>query len=180
MPTLSEYLDRIEDKNLILSFHGNLTNETISSLIETAEDKIQEHETNLKNRKKVIYVVIESIQNIFHHQTPLQENGSQNCDVQFTVYRIPEGYKIITANYISNSSIEKLEKRITETNALSNEQVREYYIRQLDEGEISSKGGAGLGLIDIFRKTGEKLNYWFEKINNETSLFCLEVTINTT
>jgi hypothetical protein len=27
------------------------------------------------------------------------------------------------------------------------------------EGSLSEKGGAGLGLIDIARKTGEKLEY---------------------
>jgi len=42
---------------------------------------------------------------------------------------------------------------------------------------LSEKGGAGLGFIDIARKTGQKLVYSFLKIDEEKSFFVLTTTI---
>lgn len=46
------------------------------------------------------------------------------------------------------------------------------------EGELSVKGGAGLGLIEICRKTGEKLVYQFINLDTENDFFVLKVTIS--
>jgi hypothetical protein len=43
--------------------------------------------------------------------------------------------------------------------------------------KISEKGGAGLGLIDIAKKTGSKLSYQFKELNDEVSFFILTSTI---
>jgi len=45
------------------------------------------------------------------------------------------------------------------------------------KGELNEKGGAGIGIILMARKTGEKLLYKFEKINEKTSLFYLFVRL---
>jgi hypothetical protein len=46
------------------------------------------------------------------------------------------------------------------------------------EGHISDRGGAGLGFIDIARKTGEKLLFSFLKIDSTNSFFVLTSTIS--
>ena len=49
---------------------------------------------------------------------------------------------------------------------------------QLRDGELSNKGGAGLGLIDIARKTSKKIKYEFIPINARYSYFLLKVVID--
>ena len=50
----------------------------------------------------------------------------------------------------------------------------------LNHQKLSDKGGGGLGLVDIARKTGNKLNYNFENFNNDFQFFVLEVIISDT
>jgi len=45
------------------------------------------------------------------------------------------------------------------------------------DGILSPQGGAGLGFIDIRRKTGNPLDYSFVKIDEETSFFIFTSTI---
>ena len=52
------------------------------------------------------------------------------------------------------------------------------YKRQIKDGRLSEKGGAGLGLIDIARKTGETLNYQFLPLDEDNYFFILKVEIN--
>ena len=52
------------------------------------------------------------------------------------------------------------------------------YRKQIREGKLSDKGGAGLGLIDIARKIGEPLNYQFLQLDEANYFFILKVEIN--
>jgi len=52
------------------------------------------------------------------------------------------------------------------------------YKKQLREGKISGKGGAGLGLIDITRKTGNPLDYMFFPADDKNKYFVLKVKVD--
>ena len=55
--------------------------------------------------------------------------------------------------------------------------VKKLYMKQMREGRLSSKGGAGLGFIDIRRKTGELLEYHFLPLTDKVSFFLLTAEI---
>ena len=69
-----------------------------------------------------------------------------------------DGYwSVITANKILTEKIEGLKASIDNINGLNKEDLNALYKKQIREGSLSEKGGAGLGLIDIARKTGRQL-----------------------
>ena len=61
---------------------------------------------------------------------------------------------------------------------MSKEELKEYYKAVLNNGEMSLKGGGGLGMIDIARKTGEKLNFSFSPVDDTYSFFSLNIKIS--
>lgn len=71
-----------------------------------------------------------------------------------------------------------LKKRLDDINLLSKEELKEYYKAVLNNGEMSLKGGGGLGMIDIARKTGEKLNFNFAPVDDKFSFFSLNIKIS--
>jgi len=79
---------------------------------------------------------------------------------------------------IENSKIDDLTKILDHINTLDKEGLKELYKTQMREGRLSEKGGAGLGFIDIARKTGRKLHYHFLPIDDETHFFILTSTIS--
>jgi hypothetical protein len=48
----------------------------------------------------------------------------------------------------------------------------------LNHQKLSAKGGGGLGLVDIARKTGNKLEYSFENYNNDFYFFNLDILVS--
>jgi hypothetical protein len=72
-----------------------------------------------------------------------------------------KGYNIITGNFIQSKNVEKLEEKIMRINRSTHEEIKELYKFILNHQRISEKGGGGLGLVDISRKTGKKLGYIF-------------------
>jgi hypothetical protein len=87
-------------------------------------------------------------------------------------------FTIRTGNYIDFAKANELKERLQIINSMDKEGLREYYQTSLESSMISTKGTAGLGMIDIARKSGNKLDFEFLTINEETSFFCLNVKID--
>ena len=52
------------------------------------------------------------------------------------------------------------------------------YQEILNNEGFSQKGGGGLGMIDIVRKSGQKLEFNFQNINENFSFFSLHIKIS--
>ncbi|HNY09167.1 MAG TPA: SiaB family protein kinase, partial [Tenuifilaceae bacterium] len=98
----------------------------------------------------------------------------------FMVSKGDAEYHVTTGNIIENSKIEELSQILDNINNLDKEGLKELYKTQMREGRLSEKGGAGLGFIDIARKTGRKLDYHFLPIDEDTHFFVLTSTISRT
>jgi hypothetical protein len=95
-----------------------------------------------------------------------------------SVQKVERGYKIITGNFVHADNVAKLEEKIKRINRSSHEEIKELYKFILNHQRISAKGGGGLGLVDIARKTGNKLEYAFREYNDEFSFFCLNILVD--
>ena len=143
------------------------------------ESKMENMQEEPKIRKKVYNVLVECLQNLYHHLDEVSELESDKIrSAIFTIGKDKNMYSIITGNYIFNENILGLKNRLDEVNSLSKEELKEYYKRVLNNGEMSLKGGGGLGMIDIARKTGEKLEYNFLEIDNKVSFFTLNIKVS--
>lgn len=167
-------------KNLIFHYKGNVDSDAISNVLELFDKKMIAANDSSKLRKKVYNVLVESLQNLYHHVDEVPEDFDEPAERfgALWIIKTDTGYNIVTGNFIYTDNIEKLEKRIQKINNSSHEEIRELYKFILSHQGLSSKGGGGLGLVDIARKTGNRLNYLFVKYNNEYSFFYLNILVN--
>ncbi|MBX3163228.1 MAG: SiaB family protein kinase [Bacteroidetes bacterium] len=173
----SKQVENVNAKGeLILAFDGVLTPEIISKLEGEIENKILDKALPKPVVRKVFFISIESLQNMFIHGYKDTQGEKHNF---FILYLAGDSVKIITANLIANSAIERVKGFIDKINSFDNPaDLRNYYLHHLETNELSEKGGAGLGFITIGMKSGNKLGLTFEKISEAYALFQLEVTIN--
>ena len=170
--------DKMEKNNILLSFKGDITSELLTSILQIMENKMDNMQEEPKTKKKVYNVLVECLQNLYHHMDDAtNENGFKERSAIFMIGKNENGYNIITGNYILNDGVSGLKNRLDEVNSLTKDQLKDYYKSVLNNGEMSLKGGGGLGMIDIARKTGEKLEYDFLDIDNKVSFFTLIIKI---
>jgi hypothetical protein len=62
-------------------------------------------------------------------------------------------------------------------NGMTHDELRKAYVETLCQGELSMRGGAGLGLISMAKKAEGALNYQFEEHGNQLFLFTLGVLV---
>jgi len=170
--------NKMEKNNILLSFIGDITSALLTSILQIMENKMDNMNEEPKTKKKVYNVLVECLQNLYHHMDDAtNEFGDKNRGAIFMIDKNKEAYNIITGNYILKENINGLQSRLDEVNSLTKEQLKDYYKSVLNNGEMSLKGGGGLGMIDIARKTGEKLEYNFLEIDNKVSFFTLIIKV---
>ena len=175
------YLNDQPESNVILYYKGNVDSDLINHVLDTVEYKLVEVNEQSKLRKKVYNVLVESLQNLYHHVDKVPEDFEDQKSEKFgllKVEKVENGYKIITGNFVRADHVEMLEEKINRINRSSHEEIKELYKFILNHQRISEKGGGGLGLVDIVRKTGNKLKFNFKEYNDKFSFFYLDILVN--
>jgi hypothetical protein len=178
---VENYFSEKPDGNIILFYKGNVDSDVINNILDTVEDKMATVNELSRLRKKVYNVLVESLQNLYHHVDKVPEDFEDQTAEKYgmlAVKKVDNGYRIITGNFVHVDNIEKLEEKIKRINRSSNEEIKELYKFILNHQRISAKGGGGLGLVDIARKTGNKLGFSFKKYNDIYSFFYLDIMVN--
>jgi hypothetical protein len=171
--------NKMERNNILLSFKGEVTSDLLASVLQIMEHKMDNLQEAPKIKRKVFNVLVECLQNLYHHMDEMSElDPDKDKSAIFTIGKVADKYSIITGNYIFNENISSLRNRLDEVNSFSREELKDHYKRILNNGEMSLKGGGGLGMIDIARKTGEKLEYNFLEIDNKVSFFTLIIKVS--
>lgn len=127
-----------------------------------------------KTQKKVYFILVESLQNITRHQDIAQNKENQAF---FVVQNRDGKYGMASGNVIENRLIDSLRAKLDKINALDAEALKAHYKDVLENTGMSDKGGAGLGLIEIARRSGGKLSYAFKKLNDTHSYFYFKTKI---
>ena len=172
---LEKWLEVGQQGTVLQSFSGEITSEVITNLIEKTESIFAENPTYLPLRKVTIHVFVECIQNLFHHALAIEE-GKPKFGVCYLVY-FENSIKVITGNYILKERVQMITDRANQINSLSKDELKALYKLILNNDEFSEKGGGGLGMIDIARKTGTKMEYEFIPVNEKVLFYVLKINI---
>ena len=172
----------MEEENVILSFKGSVTPNLLTSVLHIMEAKMDSLQEAQRTRKKVFNVLVECLQNLYHHvdetPVPFLKEVTEGKSALVLIVKEQDHFIIRTGNYIDHRKAKDLQEKLNIINSMNKDELREYYQLSLNNSMVSNKGTAGLGLIDIARKSGNKLDFEFLKINEETSFFCLNVKID--
>lgn len=152
-----------------MNYHGLFDDAFTEQLIALAESDVEK-----KAKKRMALLISESFQNIVRHGD-LEVSGKEES--MFGIRGIDKFLHIFSANSVSKSTKDFLEEKLDEINKLDKEQLKALYAEALENGTISSKGGAGLGLIEMARKSERKIQKKFKKITEELYAFYMQIDL---
>lgn len=169
----------ITQDDLTLAYSGEFRDTLTDRIIELAETYLEKDREVAKLRKKTSFLVAECFQNVIRH-------GSKEAEFIFDSPRRVESFVlrfydkkcfILSENAIPASKVDGLIAMLDDVNMVDRDALRDMYRRLLDAGEISEKGGAGLGLIEMARRSGNKLKYSFQPLDEEYRVFHLMLVL---
>lgn len=172
---LANWFEKSKEGQVLHAYQGDITSEIITQLVDKTEN-VFENNTNYDSLKKITFhVVVECLQNLFHHGLSL-EDGKPKYGAYLLLYN-ENSIKVITGNFISIERIQMITDRINQINSMSKDELKALYKLILNNDEFSEKGGGGLGMIDVARKTGTKMEYEFFQVDEKVLFYVLKINI---
>jgi hypothetical protein len=165
-------------QKLILVYEGEFTQESTKSILAMAERNLDTSGEDSSIKRKVFNVMVEALQNIVKHSDELIDGEIHSHAAIFLIGRDEKQYSIMSGNAIRKGNVDKLKGALEKINGLGKDGLKELYKEIIKNTTISEKGGAGLGFVDMARKSGEKLEYEFPEMNADYAFFCLKVKVS--
>lgn len=176
--------------NKVLSFHnqnkkheikliyeGEITQPLTKFFAASTEKEMECNKEDLSIIMKVYHITIECMQNILKHSKNAPERPEGSIARGICIFnKFENNYTITTGNHISKENSVKVCAMLDAINSFSKDELKARYLDQLKNGKLSETN-AGLGFLDIAKKTGNKLCYHIEEINETTDFFILKAVV---
>jgi hypothetical protein len=177
---LENLVSDLDIRGAVLYFKGNVDSEVINKALDLVEGKLLTTRETPRLRKKVYNVLVESLQNLYHHADNIPRGYHASRPDRFglvVMEKLGKGYRITTCNFVAVVRVRELEEKLTRINRSTPEEIKELYKDILIHQEITEKGLGGLGLLDIARKTGHRIDFRFKRYDDLNTAFRLTAVV---
>ncbi|MBS1637556.1 MAG: SiaB family protein kinase [Bacteroidetes bacterium] len=175
--SLNEFYELMEKHEVIMVYGGEFSQDMTKSFLAMAETTFHNIQANETVVKKVYNIMMEALQNICKHEFKITDECQMKKDSIFMIAENNNEYQVITGNVIKPEILEIIKSKIDTVNALDQEGLKAMYKEARLNSTISSVGGAGLGFIDIARKSGNRISYHFSPVEGGLYYFIQMVTV---
>ena len=171
-----DLFDRVGNGDFEYIYRGMFTQNLTRKILSLAESNLQRFVDKGSLQNRIYFIMVEGLQNVTRHQVEAPDQKKDHLGI-FAIQKKGNRYLITTGNTIVNSKVELLKRKLEQVNSLDREEIKELHREILSTGELSAKGGAGLGLIEMARRSGNRLSFDFEYVDLYWSYFYLQTEI---
>jgi len=172
LKSLDFFFRSFAEEQMNFLYTGDFSDELTDRLIDLNSHQLSNIDGLKSSQRKAAFLIAECFQNIVRH------SDLSNQSSYFHIKNNQGLFNIISGNTIENNLIPDLKGKLEQLNELTSEELKEVYLKTLQEVSFSDKGGAGLGLIEMARKTKNKLSFSFSEIDLIKSYFYFQLQLN--
>lgn len=177
---LLEIQSVLQDNGVLISFSGKLSQDLIEEYGEAVKKYLESMEKPKTDVFNTFSIFIEQTQNINNYcfrndGSPFYEKIANSSII--TIGKEDSSSFICCGNLILNSDVEPLVNRLEAIILLDQSELKKRYKELLKQELPPGSKSAGLGLIDIARKSSKKLEYHVNQIDDKLSFFTLKAVV---
>ena len=173
---ISQLEKLMADNNVYLIWSGHISTDVEKEVLTFTETKLTEEDVELTLRRRIFSVLVEILENVARY-SPGKE-PEEKFGMTVAMIRLEENiYTLTTGNLILNDNVEELKGKLDIINRHDNVGLKELFRKSISGQTITSESTGNMGLIDMARKSGSKLVYQFEQINELYSYYVLTVKV---
>lgn len=163
---------------LLFSYTGTLDSGRTESLVDDWEQRAAHASLPVAASRKLSRILIEVLQNVYKYGCPAS-GGVPVIDLK--CFSSGDTLILSSSNLLESSDMARITAEVNRLQELHPDQITDTYRKMLASGHQNTKGGMGLGLIDMYRKSGHLPVVEF-KPAKDTRLwkYTLKLTINMT
>lgn len=148
--------------DLVSLYYAGVFNDSFTDLM----IQLTQHEEHDAVRNNLSYLMVEVFQNIVRYK----KEEKKNYEI-FGLRSIEENLHIFSSNVIDTTSYSLLANKLKNINEKDPKDLKKLYLEILKSGMFGEKGGAGLGLLQMARRSSNPIQYEFSAVDNKSKLF---------
>ena len=151
----------LKDDLISLYYAGKFSDHFTDLMIQ-----LTQHEEHEEIKNNLSYLMVEVFQNIVRYK----KENKQKYEI-FSLRSIDDHLHIFSSNVVDLSSYSILKDKLKDINEKDPDDLKKLYLEILKAGVFGEKGGAGLGLLQMARRSSNPIQYNFSPVNEESKLF---------
>lgn len=151
-----------------LLYAGGFHDAHAASLIALGEAFADDAADGRALRQRLAFVMVEAYQNIVRHRAP-------GAPAFFAALSGGARHRVFTANAIAASEAAALDEALQQLERSEEAQLKQLFLARLRSERRTERGGAGLGLIEMARRSGQPLRHRLLPLDAERRLFAMAV-----
>lgn len=163
----------MSDHNFMLCYKGNFSQNMIKSILSMTEKRMNSVEEDIVVKKKVFNVLVECLQNISKSSVMIEGTHSL-----LMIGKVDGNYEIYSGNIISKNKKSELKQILNSISSFGKEELKRLYKLLMINNTLFNNNSIEVALIDIAKKTGNKIEFDFKDLEDLTTFFSLKTTIN--
>lgn len=166
-------------EGIIFSFSGEVSQSILAGIAENLENKMEMLEVKTSTVQNIFAVFIEQMQNVMKYSPePKREDILSNMSVSVIGFdKDKVKYYVSSGNVIDKIDKDKVINKINKLNTMDKKELRDYYKELRKSGKQKHDKGAGLGLIEMAKKSTEPIEFMIDEIDEDFSFFTIKTVI---
>lgn len=171
---------KLKEENIEFIFSGTFSQGLIEELGIALKQRLQLQQATKSKISSAFFTFVEQTQNIKQYEVSKENTNDFSVIAGSGVIAISKnelGYCVNSGNTVLNEDIIELKEKLDNIISMNKDELNSHF-REVSRNEIDiNTGRAGLGLIQIARKSEKKISYNFEKIDDSYSYYTLTVKV---
>jgi hypothetical protein len=166
-------------EGILICFAGPFSHSIIEELGNAVKRYLEAEQMTKASLMDVFSVFIEQTQNVRNYAAKKGVEGNRDMDFNsgiVVIGRNGDRYEVSSGNIVARSDIRDAITHLDKLKGFDKQGLKAAYKDQMRKEPQPGKG-AGLGLIDMARKTSEPLQYSISDIDEQYGFFSLKATI---
>lgn len=179
--SMFDFRNQLHARGVIFCYSGYVTEPVLSGIGEALKKKLQLEEADTKTMRNVFAIFVEQMQNIVRYSAEREgPEDEDKTEIRYGVLAIgmEDGKFFVTCgNKIHNNDVQRLTTRLGELQGMDKNSLKTLYKEKLRGPTEATSKGAGLGFIEIARRSTEIIDFDFMDLDDKFSFFCLKAYV---
>ena len=154
---LYDLRSEFDGSDIMMCFNGPFSNSIIEEIGKAVRSHLSSENVAQISVLDVFAVYIELAQNVRNYLMLREITLPKAASSIITIAKMREGYAVSSGNIVLNEDAEAVRKKIDEVNGLTPEEIKLTYRGQLRRDIPPDGHGAGLGFLEIAKRSNGKM-----------------------
>lgn len=175
---LLEFKSGLEVEGIKICYVGPVSQGILQEIGESVKSSI---ETGVDSSigEKVFSVFVEQVQNIMKYSSEIEkvENDTEIRSGISIIGEMKGKVYCATGNKVTNEIVTNISEKLDKLKTMDKSELKTLYKEKIRKGPDPGSKGAGLGFIEMARRSSEPLEYHISRLDENHSFFALKIIL---